>query len=176
MAEEYYDEFNRAPPGHSLTGDNSKWPWGRPPQHVNPDAVFDMLVERLMEPRRKKELMKLLVVGVSVETLVEGMLFTQFQKGTFNPDVGLMMKGPLAIMISDMAEEEGIPYRLFENSGELDRDEMDAETFMRMMKDNNPQMFAYVRENLNAAIRAGNQARSAEPSFMTMERGEEDAE
>ena len=104
------------------------------------------------------------------------MLFSQFQKGTFNPDVGLLLKGPLAIMIADMAEEEGIPYRLFENSDELDKEEMDSETFLRMMKQNNPQMFNYVRENLNATIRAGNMARSQEPNFMTMEKGEQDAE
>jgi hypothetical protein len=45
-----------------------------------------------------------------------------------------------------------------------------------MMKQNNPQMFNYVRENLNATIRAGNMARSQEPNFMTMEKGEQDAE
>jgi len=171
-----FDDFNRAPPGHSLTQDNTKWPWGKPPRLTNADAAFDEMVDRISHPRKKQELMKLLMVGVSVEVIVEGMLFTQFQKGTFNPDVGLLLKGPLAIMISDIAEEEGIPYRLFENDGELDKDEMDGETFMRMMKENNPQMFAYVRENLNASIRAGSMARNAEPSFMTMSKGEQDAE
>ena len=48
---------------------------------------------------------------------------------------------------------------------------MDDETFVRMMKDNNPQMFEYVRENLNAALRAGN--RPMESNFMNMKRGED---
>ena len=176
MVQKRFDDFNRAPPGHSLTQDNSRWPWGKPPQHTNPDIIFDKLVDTLMKPRKKQEMMKLLIVGVSVEVIVEGILFSQFQKGTFNPDVGLLLKGPLAIMIADMAEEEGIPYRLFENSDELDKEEMDSETFLRMMKQNNPQMFNYVRENLNATIRAGNMSRSQEPNFMTMEKGEKDAE
>ena len=170
MAEEYFDDFNTAPPGHSLTEDNSKWPWGRPPEMADPDDALDALVDRLTEPRRKKEMMKLLMVGVSVEVIVEGMLFQGFRDGYYTPDVGLLLKGPLAIVISDMAEEEKIPYRLFENDDTMTEGEMDDETFARMMKENNPQMFNYVRENLNAAIRAGNAPQ--EPSFMNMRRDE----
>ena len=55
-----------------------------------------------------------------------------------------------------MAEEEGVPYRLFENDDAMTEDEMDDETFFRMMKENNPQMFGYIRENVNEAIRSGN--------------------
>ena len=49
---------------------------------------------------------------------------------------------------------------------------MDDKTFVQMMKDNNPQMFEYIRENLNAAIREGNAPK--EPSFMNMDRGGEE--
>ena len=91
MAEEqYFDEFNTAPPGHSLTEDNSKWPWGRPPEMVDPDQAMDSLVDKLMDPRKKQEMFKLLMVGVSVEVIVEGMLFQAFRDGRFTPDVGLL--------------------------------------------------------------------------------------
>ena len=173
MAEEqYFDEFNTAPPGHSLTEDNSKWPWGRPPEMVDPDQAMDSLVDKLMDPRKKQEMFKLLMVGVSVEVIVEGMLFQAFRDGRFTPDVGLLIKGPLGIVIADMAEEENIPYRLFENDNALDEGDMDDKTFVQMMKDNNPQMFEYIRENLNAAIREGNAPK--EPSFMDMDRGGEE--
>ena len=173
MAEEqYFDEFNTAPPGHSLTEDNSKWPWGRPPEMADPDQALDTLIDKLMKPRRKQEMFKLLMVGVSVEVIVEGILFQAFRDGKFMPDVGLLIKGPLGIVIADMAEEENIPYRLFENDNTLDEGDMDDKTFVQMMKDNNPQMFEYVRENLNAAIREGNAPK--EPSFMDMDRGGEE--
>ena len=171
MADQYYDSFSAAPPGISLTDDNSKWPWGRPPEIVDPDEALDRAIESMMEPKNKQELFKLLMVGVSVEVLVEGMLFQGCRDGKYTPDVGLLIKGPLGIMIADMAEEEGIPYRLFENDNTLEKGEMDDETFVRMMKDNNPQMFQYVRENLNAALRAGNTPQ--EPSFMTMKKDED---
>lgn len=173
MAEEqYFDEFNTGPPGHSLTEDNSKWPWGRPPEMVDPDQAMDSLVDKLMDPRKKQEMFKLLMVGVSVEVIVEGMLFQAFRDGRFTPDVGLLIKGPLGIVIADMAEEDNIPYRLFENDNALDEGVMDDKTFVQMMKDNNPQMFEYIRENLNAAIREGNAPK--EPSFMDMDRGGEE--
>ena len=172
MAEERYDDFNVAPAGHSLTEDNSKWAWGQPPQMVDPDQAMDSLVDSLMDPSKKQEMFKLLMVGISVEVIVEGLLFQAFRDGKFTPDVGLLLKGPLAIVISDMAEEENIPYRLFQNDDTLDEGEMDDRTFVQMMKDNNPQMFEYIRENLNAAIREGNAPK--EPSFMNMDReGEE---
>ena len=153
MAEERYDDFNVAPAGHSLTEDNSKWAWGQPPQMVDPDQAMDSLVDSLMDPSKKQEMFKLLMVGISVEVIVEGLLFQAFRDGKFTPDVGLLLKGPLAIVISDMAEEENIPYRLFQNDDTLDEGEMDDRTFVQMMKDNNPQMFEYIRENLNAANR-----------------------
>jgi len=149
------DMFAAAPPGHSLTQDNSRWAWGRPPQDVDPDVVFEKLLDRLEQPKQKQELMKLLVVGVSVEVVVEGMIIQGFQEGRFTPDVGLLIKGPLAFYIAEMAEEENIPYRLFENSNEFEKDEMDDQTFFNMMQENNPRMFASIKENLNAAIRAG---------------------
>ena len=108
------------------------------------------------------------MVGVSVEVMVEGIIFQGFRDGKFSPDVGILIKGPLGIVIADMAEEENIPYRLFENNDTLDEGDMDDETFMRLMKENNPKMFDYVRENLNAAIRRG--AEPEEPSFMNADR------
>ena len=86
------------------------------------------------------------MIGASVEALVEGYIIQNFQEGNFTPDVGLLIKGPLAMVIAGMAEEEGIPYRFFERDDELEKDEMDDETFFRMMKRNNPQMFAVISE------------------------------
>src|SRR5210317_1049204 len=99
------DPFAVAPPGHSLTEDNSKWAWGKPPKDVDPDVVMDKAIESLKQPRIKEEMIKLLIVGASVEVLVEGYIMQGFQEGRFNPDVGLLIKGPLSLYIANMAEE-----------------------------------------------------------------------
>jgi hypothetical protein len=165
------DPFAAAPPGHSLTQDNSRWPWGQPQRDVDPEAVLKKAVNSLDVPHVRDEMMKLLMVGASVEALVEGYLFQAFQEGGFSPDVGLLIKGPLALYIASIAEDQNIPYRLFENEDALTEDEMDDQTFFSMMRDNNPSMFAYVSETINEGIRQGRAPKPPkEENFMTMKK------
>lgn len=167
------DSFAMAPPGHSLTIDNERWPWGQPQERVDPQTVLDKAVDSLDVPAVREEMMKLLMVGASVEALVEGYIFQAFQEGGFSPDVGLIIKGPLAMYIASVAEEENIPYRLFENEDALTKNEMDDKTFFTMMRDNNPAMFAYVSETINEGVRQGRMPKPREEeNFMTMEKKE----
>ena len=151
------DDFAIAPPGHSLTQDNSKWAWGRPPQDVDPEIVLEKAIRGLKNKKTQQEMQKLLFAGVSVETMVEGYILQGFQEGKFTPDVGLLIKAPLAIVIADMAERNSIPYRMFENNDAGQEGVMDDRTFFRMIKTNNPRMFEYIRESVNQAIRQGNE-------------------
>lgn len=168
------DPFARVPPGYSITQDNQNYAWGQPPQMVDPEEALNKAISSLNQKKTKREMMKMLIVGASVEVLVEGFIMQAFQDGKFTPDVGLLIKGPLAMVIAGMAEEEGVPYRLFENDDALERDEMDDTTFFRMMKQNNPAMFAYVSEQINADIRRGYVPEEPEPeSFMNMKQMEE---
>ncbi len=149
------DPFAIAPPGYGLTSDNTRWPWGSPPSVVNPKVALNQAIASLEKKKTRRELMKLLLVGASVESLVEGYIFQKFSDGGFNPDVGLLIKAPLALYIADMAEEDGIPYRFFENDDELTKDEMPDETFFTMLKENNPGLFSFVKEQINEGIRQG---------------------
>jgi len=165
------DPFAMAPPGYGLTSDNERWPWGRPQEQVNPEEVLRRAVDSLKVPHVREEMLKLLLIGASVEALVEGYIFQAFQEGGFSPDVGLLIKGPLGIYIANMAEEANIPYRLFENDDALTEDEMDDATFFAMMKQNNPAMFAYVSESINEGIRRGQTPQPPkEENFMTMKK------
>lgn len=168
------DPFAAAPPGYGLTSDNQQWPWGQPPSIVDPEEALNTAVYKLSRKNNKRELMKLLLIGASVEALVEGYIIQNFNEGNFSPDVGMLIKGPLAMVIAGMAEEEDIPYRFFERDDELEKDQMDDETFFRMMKNNNPQMFAVIREKINQDIRNGYAPEEMEPeNFMNMKQTEE---
>ena len=79
-----------------------------------------------------------------------------FQEGKFTPDVGLLLKPQLAMYIVGMAEEDRIPYRLFENKDELEKGKTSDAEFFQLMKANNPTMFSYMKEILNEGIRQGN--------------------
>ena len=41
------DDFAVAPPGHSLTVDNTKWAWGNPPVDVDPEVVLTKAINSL---------------------------------------------------------------------------------------------------------------------------------
>ena len=150
------DDFAPAPPGHSLTEDNSRWAWGKPQQVIDPEMALEQAINSIKEPKVQLEMVKLLLTGASVEMMVEGYLLQAFHEGRFGPDVGLLIKAPLAFYIASIAEEENIPYRFFENDDALEKGTMDDETFLEMMKRNNPTMFNFVREEINKGIREGN--------------------
>ena len=170
------DDFAMAPPGYGLTSDNQRWPWGQPPKDSDPSVVLDKAIAAVSETAAKREMFKLLTVGVSVEVIVEGYIFQGFSDGKFSPDVGLLIKGPLGIAIAGMADKEGIPYRLFENDDQLERNEMDDETFYRMMKKNNPTMFAYISEQINEGLREGYAPQEPEEeNFMTIKKQTKEA-
>ena len=139
------DPFNKAPPGYSLTVDNGNFPFGRPPQDVDPEVVLEKALAFFDSPLNKDRFRKLLIAGLSIETLVEGFVIGGFQEGKFPIEVGMLLKAPLGLYMANMAEEEMLPYKLFENK-----------EFLTLMKNNNPTMFGHLREALNAEIRAGN--------------------
>jgi hypothetical protein len=171
------DPFAVAPPGHSLTEDNSKWAWGKPPQIVDPEQALEVAIASLQRPKVRDEMFKLLYTGVSIEVMVEGYVLQAFHDGKFMPDVGMLIRPPLGMYIAHMAEEAGIPYRLFENEDAGTEGQMDDETFFSMMKDNNPRMFEFIRENVNESIREGNMpSEPTEENFMTMEMPPEEVE
>ena len=68
----------------------------------------------------------------------------------------MLTKGPLGVYIAYIAEEEDVPYRMFEkDDGGRNDNRVDDESFFMLMKDNNPTMFETLREGLNSTLRKG---------------------
>jgi len=150
------DEFAKAPPGISLTTDNSKWPWGNPPEEVDVDVILEKATDKLdSDPVFKEEMMKLLLAGVSVEHIVETWLIDGFENGRFSLDSGLLAKGPLGVYIAYLADKDGIPYRMFEKENAEKTSRMDDASYFELMRTNNPAMFQKIREASNRALRNG---------------------
>jgi len=166
------DNFAPAPPGHSLTEDNTKWAWGKPSKIVDPEQALEQAINSLKQDKIQLEMVKLLLGGASIEMIVEGYLFQAFQEGRFTPDVGLLIKAPLAFYIASIAEEGNIPYRFFENKNALDEGTMDDDTLIEMMQQNNPSMFNFIREKINESIREGEKPSKGSEGFLGMDGGE----
>ena len=108
------DPFAQSIPGTSLTTDNKKWAWGNPPENSDPEVVLQEATDRLDDPRFREDMMKLLLAGVSIEHIVETWVIDGFESGKFSLDVGMLTKGPLGVYIAYVAEQEDVPYRMFE--------------------------------------------------------------
>ena len=100
--------------------------------------------------------MKLLMAGASIEHIVESWVTDGFQNGKFSLDTGLLVKGSLGVYIAYIAEQEDIPYRMFErDDAGQDEKRVDDQSLFELMRINNPNMFAVIREGLNKALREG---------------------
>ena len=49
--QEAKDNFAPAPPGHSLTEDNTKWAWGKPQQVVDPEVALEQAINSIKQPK-----------------------------------------------------------------------------------------------------------------------------
>ena len=158
------DRFAGAPPGISLTTDNTRWPWGNPPQEVDVDVILDEATGRIENDEIfRDELFKLLFAGISIEHIVESWVINGFENGKFSLDAGLLAKGPLAIYIAYMAEIYDVPYRMFERDDPESDQRMDNADFLRVLKTNNPEMFSKLREGLNETTRMAQDAYKNSP-------------
>jgi len=170
MEQKKFDLLAPAPAGISLTEENRNYPWGNPPKYSDPNQAMDAAIRSLETPSTRSNLIKMVMAGVSIESLIEGFIYAGFESGKFSLDTGLLMKPSLALYLASIAEEEEMPYRMFESDEPLEEDEIDDVHVLKIMKKNNPRMFEFVKEKVNEEIRAGGQPQEPEQSFLNSER------
>ena len=96
---------NRPVAGSSLTGDpENPAPYERPPKFTSVHAASEDLFMQLIEPKKYVTIMEAVDDGIPVMQITQMILFNEFQKGSFNPDLMLMLVEPLAYMIIALAE------------------------------------------------------------------------
>ena len=140
------NRFNKAPPGWSLTEPKGKWAWEKPPVHATPDKAVDAVIDRLEAPEVRTQMEKLMVAGVSIQEIVNGIAIGGFSQGQFTPDVAEIIKGPLAAYLMGVAAEEEIPVKVYNTrDGLYEMDEgISDDDLMRVMKDRNPDLYEYI--------------------------------
>ena len=141
-----------APPGHSLTDEPGKWAWEKPPRFSNPDEALDAILDRLEEPTRRKDIMRMMVAGISIQELVAQIAFKGFMNGAYTPDVAELIKPSIAIYLYREALEEGFEPRFMVDDNEengIKEGEIDDVSFFRIMKQRNPELFEAMNEQIN---------------------------
>ena len=113
---EAIDPLNRMPPGHSLTQPKGKWAWDQPPRFVDPEEAIDFVIDKLEEPAVEKDMLKLMVAGISIEEMVDTIAIGGFSTGHYTPDVAELIKAPIGMYLAGLAVENDIPPKLFNAS------------------------------------------------------------
>ena len=127
MEEEVYMEevskMNRPIPGQSLTTDpENPAPYERPPEFTNVHEASMYMWDFVTEDETYVALMTGISKGVPIMSIVQVLLFDQFQQGKFNPDLMMMLAEPFAYMLIALAERLDLDIK-------IDNDEEEGDVF-----------------------------------------------
>ena len=136
------------PPGNSLTDAPGKWPWEQPARFSDPDDVIDYTIDTISNGQARGDMIKMMMAGISVEEIVEQLTFKGFMAGAFTPDVAEIIKPALGIFLADLALQEGFEPQMFVDASPVEGEMTDA-TFIKIMKDRNPELFMAMNEEIN---------------------------
>lgn len=126
MEQEYNDiqaNMGRPIPGQSMTNDpKNPAPYEQAPMLTNVNEASKYLWDFVTEEKHYAAIMTGLNQGEPVMNFVKVILFNEFTKGAFNPDLMLIMAEPLAFMIIALAERLDIDIQITEDD-DADEDE-----------------------------------------------------
>ena len=142
------------PPGNSLTDAPGKWAWERPALYPDPDDAIDHIANMVTTQPLRDDMLKLMMAGISIEELVNQISFKGFLEGAYTPDVAEITKPAVAIILADLAIQAGFEPKMFVES-KVPEGNVDDETFFRLLKKNNPELFSGMVEELNKQVREG---------------------
>ena len=128
MEQEFNDvqaNMGRPIPGQSMTNDpENPAPYEQAPMFTTVNEASKYLWDFVTEEEHYAAIMTGLNDGEPVMNFVRVILFNEFTKGTFNPDLMLMMAEPLAFMIIALGERLDIDMQITDNDDEDEEEEM----------------------------------------------------
>jgi|TARA_R110001583_G_scaffold76152_2_gene208823 hypothetical protein len=136
-------------PGQSIMREPGNAPYERPPEIQGKGAVEKVLrgyMNHLNDAKVLEGAMGLLEQGMSVNTLVQGMLRGGVAGGVHNIDVSLIIEKTLADFIINIADTVGVDYTVGDEEEELDTSDADLLQLARENRPDTSDMFAPIQE------------------------------
>ena len=132
--------FNVSTPGESWTEPLGQYPYEQPPEFNTAKEALNFILDRYYHPITFSNVVKVLAAGVSIELIVDTLVFTGFLQGKYTVDVSEIIKPALFLNIIADARDTGLePVLLSSVSGP---EEMNSEDFMDLMKTLRPEEHA----------------------------------
>jgi len=145
---ESLDKFNRPPPGHSLTGAKGKWAWEQAPRFSDPEEAIDFVIDKMETPTIENDMLSMMVAGMAIEEIVNGIAISGFATGHYTPDVAELIKAPLAMYLAGLAVENEIPPKMFNTKDGMPQEDgnVDEAQVMNIMQDRSPESLQVMAE------------------------------
>ena len=112
-----------------------------------------MLSSTIGNPDVRKDIIEAIDMGMTVETIVSGLLLNAFSQGIFTPDVAELIKVPLMQFFIQAADEEGIEDIQITNS-DVPKENDDISK-IEIMKNLNPRKFNKLIESNEEDMASG---------------------
>jgi len=132
-------------PGQSLLREPGNAPYERPSEIQGKDAVEKVLMgymNHLNDAEVLDGAMGLLKQGMSVETLIQGMLRGGVAEGVHSVDISLIIQKTLENFIINVADAVGIDYIKGDEKEDLDTTDAELSKIAREDRPDSPDMFA----------------------------------
>ena len=139
------DPFNAPTPGQSLTDTPGQGIWEQPAQLSDPVEAFEKVLASLQDPLTLETVSKLMYVGVSIETILNGIMVKMFSEGVFSPDVAELIKPLLARYLIREANNRGIKVNIV---NEFPKPPMSDEDTIDLLRKFNPKEFMKLSEKI----------------------------
>ena len=139
------DPFNAPTPGQSLTDTPGQGIWEQPAQLSDPVEAFEKVLASLQDPLTLETVSKLMYVGVSIETILNGIMVKMFSEGVFSPDVAELIKPLLARYLIREANKRGIKVNIV---NEFPKPPMSDEDTIDLLRKFNPKEFMKLSEKI----------------------------
>jgi len=145
---ESLDKFSRPPPGHSLTGPKGKWSWEQAPRFADPEEAIDFVIDKIETPTVENDMLSMMVAGMSIEEIVDGIAISGFATGHYSPDVAELIKAPIAMYLAGLAIENDVPPKMFNTQDGMPNEEgnVDEDQVRNIMQDRSPESLQVMAE------------------------------
>ena len=167
------DPFARPLPMQSLATEEDNWMWNKPPQYADYKDFVEAIEDKLEGDKKAKEdIMDMLFIGATIEDVVNTISTVAFSEGKVTPDAAELAKLPIALMLMDIANEEGVTVKIFSQTpNDFEAEEINNK--LQLMQQFNPEGFEAAQKGINqqASLERDDEIsnKKSKESFLKME-------
>ena len=141
------DPFARAIPGQSLTEPPGLRPYEKPPAITTPGRLLET-IEPVLKEEVSKSIADLLEMGISCETMADGICKKYFMEGAATPDVVELAKPGIFMIVAQIGDDQNVEDMKLFNEGPAKKKLSEIEK-LKLMEKIDPKKYQKIEDRMN---------------------------